>query len=148
MKNLIFIICFVISHSSIVAQKEDFEWIMGYEADFQAPGTNNIVIGFNENKLSINYVNKNIEFLGTNASICDSTGRLLLYSNGCVIKGASGDTLPNGDSLNVDYAFVEFCVNQGGYRSHDMAIFLPVPSNYMKFILLHVGQRFSVCKKS
>ena len=136
------ILLLLVTPFTLGAQKEDFQWIIGEDYNFNILGTNNMLLDFNNNKMQFEYVDKNIIMTGTNASICDSTGRLLLYSNGCVIKGASGDTLPNGDSLNVDYAFVEFCVNQGGYRGHDKALLLKSPGKPEEYYLFYMGNKY------
>ncbi len=61
-------------------QKQDFIWYTGYDWNFQVPGSNNIKMGFNANRMSFEYLDLKMPFQNTNTSICTDQGNMLLYS--------------------------------------------------------------------
>lgn len=74
-----------------------------------------------------------------NASICDSLGRLVAYTNGCDIAGADDEILENGGMINPGYAWHVSCIqNEDGYASGiQSAIFLPLPEYDSIYYLFH-----------
>jgi PKD domain-containing protein/type IX secretion system substrate protein len=72
----------------------------------------------------------------TVASICDSTGNLLFYTNGAWIANFTHEMMENGDSLNPGQ--ITWNNYNSGLRALQSAIALPLPSNPGKFFLFHL----------
>ncbi len=77
------------------AQKHDNIWLVGHDY-FNDSST---IINFDNNK-SINSIKRNLPFFRTSASISDSTGNLVLYTNGIKVYNRLHQLIQNGDSLN------------------------------------------------
>jgi hypothetical protein len=75
-------------------------------------------------------------FFQTNASICDTAGNLLFYTNGIYIANALGEPMENGEGLNPG-ALAETWQDYG-YILEQGAIILPLPENDSIFYLLHL----------
>ena len=141
--NLLFI--FLIT-SNCTAQKEDHVWLYGYASgdiiieefklDTTWGGTN---IDFNYDPPKIYYDSVRVwDFHGTNSSICDDSGQLLVYSNGqAVYNGEHGiveDTInynPQWDnwSFYVGYEpFAEDTLVNYGLPTIQGALILPIPT--------------------
>ncbi len=59
-------------------------------------------------------------------SICNEVGDLLFYSGGCNIIDSEHELMINGDSINSEYAFIDFC-NEGDYPFPQSNLILPYP---------------------
>ncbi len=126
MKYLVFIV--ILYPCLIYSQKNDFIWITGIDYLPSQPGIENLVMDFNSNQLTYSVEDKKIRFDGTNANYNSDSGQLILYTNGCQIYNADGTMVPNSDSLNIGYAYKEFCTgNLKGYRTIDNSLLLPKP---------------------
>lgn len=100
-----FLILFALYFSSVcIAQKEDFNWLGGYNYDNLPPDTLIIEgyrIDFNNKPFRIdNNIDVKYGILGNNASISDKNGNLLFYTNGCAVMDRNFNIMPNGDSIN------------------------------------------------
>ncbi|MBL7774867.1 MAG: hypothetical protein JNK89_02645, partial [Saprospiraceae bacterium] len=137
MKYLILLGC--ISPFFIFGQKHDYIWISG---DSNTPNTTahgGIVIDFNQTPVKPYYKYRDLNMFICNASICDSFGRLLAYTNGCHIAGANDSILENGNMINPGTAWQVSCIqNADGYASGiQSAVFLPLPENDSIYYLFH-----------
>jgi len=117
------------------AQKHDYMWLTGYSS---IPGNieyGGSVIDFNTDPPDIYYEFRQMNLQRTNASICDTAGNLLFYTNGIFIANAIHEQMENGGGLNPgqytdDFADIGLSLEQG-------AIFLPYPDHDSLYILLH-----------
>ncbi|MBK8967906.1 MAG: T9SS type A sorting domain-containing protein [Lewinellaceae bacterium] len=75
-----------------------------------------------------------------NASISDSSGNLLFYTDGCSISNKLHGLLKNGDGINAGgLTFVQGCVqNTFGYPTHQGVMILPFPGHANTYVLLHL----------
>jgi hypothetical protein len=98
-----------------------------------------MTIDFNQSPVTATYHYREMNMFVCNASICDSSGRLIAYSNGCDIAGEDDEILDNGDDINPGVAHQVSCVqNEDGYASGiQSAIFLPLPGNDSAYYLFH-----------
>ena len=82
----------------------------------------------------------------SNASICDSTGALLLLSNGCYIETGDGIMVENSDSLNPGWVYDHFCNGpyDFNYNSTNTHLLLPAPDLPGIYYLFHISTFFSV----
>jgi hypothetical protein len=82
--------------NGIYAQKENNQWIISwYELNHS-----HSLVDFNNSFPDTTTVISTIRFFLTNASICDTNGQLLFYSNGNVIYNRNHDSLFNTSGLN------------------------------------------------
>ncbi len=120
------------------AQNHDSNWVLGYHGQSYHPLQNNIIIDFFTTPPSINglSLSTGMSFNATDASISDSTGNLLFYSNGIYVADASHNIMENGDSINnvgITHQYDEtgLTINQG-------ALILPYPGHDSLYMILHV----------
>jgi hypothetical protein len=79
-----------------------------------------------------------MHFLGTNASICDSVGDLLIYSNGCYMETANGHEIEGSEGMNPGFLYNTSCIENEGYRLPQSIVLLPDPSNIALFHFFHI----------
>ncbi|MBK7965010.1 MAG: hypothetical protein IPK10_06790 [Bacteroidetes bacterium] len=83
---------------------------------------------------------RKMSFQGTEATICDAQGNFLMSSNGIWIANANNDTMLNAGDLAPGFYTDSWPF---GIPLGCGAIFLPVPGDSLKYILLHkskIGQ--------
>ncbi|MCF8246335.1 MAG: T9SS type A sorting domain-containing protein [Saprospiraceae bacterium] len=120
---------FVCSTLSAFAQKEDYFWFFGSKTPPDSIYST-CTIDFNNSPPQINLRYEFIGFNMTNASISDSLGNLLCYTNGAVLFNAVGDVIENGHDLHSPTSFpFGFTALQGG-------IIFPFPDHADKFIFI------------
>jgi hypothetical protein len=104
---------------SIYGQKEDYNWLSG---DYDANSNAKNIFKFNDLGLeSIDTVVTEANFYLTNASMSDSLGNILFYTNGLKIYNAQHQVIQNGDSVNFNWwweyltsnNFNDYGLNQG-----------------------------------
>lgn len=134
----IFYLIFIIPQISF-GQKHDYIWITGDDNQLFDTTHGGIVIDFNQQPVRAYYNYRKLDMFICNASICDSLGRLVAYTNGCDIAGADDEILENGDNINPGYAWHVSCIqNEDGYASGiQSAIFLPIPEHDSIYYLFH-----------
>src|ERR1043165_9086430 len=86
MNRTIFLLLVLFSQFSF-AQKQDNNWVFGHHAGLKF--TSGIPQAFTSNIYSVEDC----------ASISDSSGQLLFYTNGVNVYNRLGEVMPNGDSL-------------------------------------------------
>lgn len=80
---------------------------------------------------------RDLNFFNTNASICDSSGNLLFYTNGHWIANANHDSLYHADHFNPGWATDTFYTDGDGIGCVQCAIALPDPGNEQQYYLIH-----------
>jgi hypothetical protein len=125
---LLFIFSF--SFLNCLSQKENNQWLM---AGYPATGGNSL-IDFNIASPAITNAYANYLFFLTNASICDTSGQLLFYTNGKYVANRNHDTLDNSQSYNPGWITNYYA---GGLGVHQACIFLPKPNDYGRYYLFH-----------
>ncbi|MCW5922790.1 MAG: T9SS type A sorting domain-containing protein [Saprospiraceae bacterium] len=103
---------------------------------FNSPYPSGTILNFNGDTLKIEPVNKQMEFEGSCAIMCDSVGRLLFYSNGCYIANAAHQVMANGDSIGKDLLEASFC-KTGGNPLIQGIIALPKPGSSHLYYLFY-----------
>ena len=94
-------------------------------------------IDFNSGFADTFSVWKELEFFATNASICDSIGELLFYTNGIYIANKENDSLKNCNGFNPGYA-TDYYADDGLGVSQG-AIILPKPELSSSFTVFHIS---------
>jgi hypothetical protein len=100
MKNLFVIVYCLIFHGLLIAQQHDNIWLFGYSSNPIYPEYGGSVLEFSEDTLDVYYEYRDLNLDVTNASICDSMGNLLFYTNGISIANAIHEIMENGDGIN------------------------------------------------
>ncbi len=138
MRYLLMFIC-LYQCFSVAGQKHDHFWLMGQNSPM-TPEHSGTVIDFNYFPPDIYYEFRDMYFFQTNASICDTAGNLLFYTNGIYIANALGEVMENGEGLNPgDHATLQ-AESGRGYILDQGAIILPMPENDSIYYLLHMDR--------
>jgi hypothetical protein len=142
MKKIILILFVIFFSFQLTAQiKYDYNWLFGYsggENDSLYYGVN---INFGGNSIDISDTFINIELRFTNATMSDSTGQLLFYTNGCSISNYTGETMENGDSINPGQVFGFQC--DDGYTVPDGVLIIPKPESLSEYFIFHQGEVYT-----
>lgn len=139
MKHALFIIAWLVA-TPVLSQKQDYIWVNGHDSFSSNPNFGGVTIDFNSDTLSIRKEDRFVDFgKAICASICDTAGHLLFYTNGCVLANADNALMENGDSLNAGDIFNSFCGDETlGYPSgFQSAIVLPKPGSPNVYYLFH-----------
>ncbi|MBK9673444.1 MAG: T9SS type A sorting domain-containing protein [Bacteroidetes bacterium] len=117
--------------NSINAQGIVNKWLIGYPG-----GGANVFIEFNKDSiLSIDTVKLKMSFRDLNASICDSYGNMLFYTNGGWIANSTNDTMMNGNDLTPGPYASYWKID--GFRNSQGAVIIPFPADSTKYYLFH-----------
>jgi len=135
--HIIFIILVSCSlPGALVAQlnkdsKRDQVWIFGTDSSIQ-PGVDGVLLDFSTSPPSVSYQSKPIEMYITDASICDTAGNLILYTNGLEIADRKHKILANSSTFYSG----EFLKGLGLAMCQGVLI-LPVPKSDSLFMVIH-----------
>ena len=123
----------LLSIKLLYGQELDRCWPMG-EEEWNIPHYQANLV-FTSTGIRIDTVFRNIKLGATCASISDSLGNMLFYTNGCVVANAI-DTMLNGDSLNPGPCPQSTCSTTGTAVTQG-TIILPDPGNGLQYLLFH-----------
>ncbi len=120
-------------------QKFDYIWITGDDNQTLDTTYGGSILDFNYYPPKASYHYREHNMFTTNSSICDSTGNLLFYTNGCIIAGANDELLENGYNINPGSSHSLWCdTYKDGYSGgQQSSIILPVPDTANVFYLFH-----------
>jgi len=126
----------------IGAQKNaDTNWVGGFKEYPQMAGYSNYVVRFQPEGVSVDTLDLGLQIESTSASISDSSGQLLFFSNGCSIADANGQIFDNGDGLNPGPMHDWVC-GKAGYVVQKGALILPLPEATDRYYLFHLGAAY------
>jgi hypothetical protein len=139
--------------------KRDYVWIFGIES-FSLDTVDHIYLDFRTDTMSLKYRRAQGQNLfQTNASICDTAGNLLFFSNGCVIVDSGFQYVQGADTINRGpwwtYSCDGFSDRTDGYLIVNGCWALPVAENKFKVIYADIinqwahtsGVRFATINK-
>jgi hypothetical protein len=130
-KKLLFLSVIFIS-LNLYSQNSRNVWRMGYHQ-----GGPEFIMDFNSGALVLDSVPQSISMFADNAGICDSSGRLLFYTNGVSVCNSLYLPMSNGDSL------ASFDINQGwinfGIPLTQGSLVLPDPANKKMYYLFQTS---------
>lgn len=142
---------FVLLSSILIGQKNDNIWITGYSSAngvFDGYQWGTMIADFNEDPVQFRYDSQiTMDMSGTDASICDDEGRLLMYSNGMFVHNGMHQVVPGLDTIsystyweifNAKNYFPDGSDWKDGLPIEQFVIMLPNPGskNYFIFHLL------------
>jgi hypothetical protein len=136
MTRLFFALLLAAPFSYTQAQKEDNVWATAYRYSFDTI-SNRIFFTFGDS-LQISYTKRPMSFAGVSASICDSLGNLLIYSNGCYVETAAGHEIEGSEGMNPGLLYDLSCADNEGYRLDQSMVLLPDPGNPALFHFFHM----------
>lgn len=111
----------------VEAQNQDNIWLFGYD---YTPGGPKEGIRFQfDDSLVISYEERAMEFYSTSTCISDSSGNLLLYSNGCYVENSEGMEVEGSSGLNPGILYDLYCSIGSGYNLPTGMMVLPDPVN-------------------
>jgi len=120
--------------------------MIGHDYNFNDSVFGSTIINFKGDKPTVSYFEQaiNMNMFACNASICDSNGELLLYSNGCDISDGSGLYLDNGNDLNPGYWHTRLCdeLERGYFAGYPSMVILPLPNNDSLSYLFHKSVKY------
>ncbi|MBX2929734.1 MAG: PKD domain-containing protein [Saprospiraceae bacterium] len=118
------------------AQKHDEIWLLGYGSNPLNTIYGGTVIDFSTAPPDMYYEFRPMRFSQANASICDTAGNLLFYTNGIYIANALHEPMENGEGLNPG---VQAQNHQTyGYIVEQGVIALPASAHDSLYFLFHI----------
>lgn len=135
----IIIVIFFFSSSCLYGQlKGDYYWAMGHDFGTEA-GVQSYSFDFTELPMIPEERIGGLIFRTASASICDSEGNLLFYTNGCKVANKNHEIMINGDSINYNNYYDEWLngCNDVGYNELQGILILPDPNYDMGYYVIH-----------
>jgi len=115
--------------------KRDFSWVLGnkYNPLYQF----GMVLSFQNQTFSADSFQMDINLGWANASISDTNGNLLFFTNGMSIADRYGHVMPHGDSISYGSGYFYQNYQSFGYPLLQGCLILPLPMSNSKYIVLH-----------
>ncbi|MEL6667328.1 MAG: T9SS type A sorting domain-containing protein [Bacteroidota bacterium] len=114
------------------AQIHDNIWLFGDS------GFDNTSVEFVDGEPKLRSFDTDADLVKSASSICDSSGHLVLFTDGCNIYDAQGEIIDNGEMINPGDVWDDYCgVNSGYPQVLQSSMFLPWPDDSSQFILFH-----------
>jgi len=135
MKRITLLFLFLCYSVIVLGQKHDNLWLFGYNTNPPAPDRSGNVVDFSTEPPSAYIQERPMNLDITVASICDSSGNLLFYTNGAWIANFTHEMMENGDSLNPGELTWDWY--SSGLPVAQSHIILPMPGNPGKYYLFH-----------
>lgn len=144
------VFCFLQS-SVFYGQKNDYTWVIGGGSEngiFDGYQWGTMIADFTEEFVKFRYDSEiTMDMSGTDASICDNEGRLLMYTNGMYVHNGMHKVVPGLDTISYSTYWERFNEKNylpdgsdwpGGFPIRQFALMLPDPGseNYFIFHLL------------
>ena len=139
MKSYILLLFALLGHQEVFSQKHDYIWVSGDGNSTTSTNHGGITIDFNQQPPNAYYNYRKHNLFTTNSSICDSSGHLLFYTNGCVIAGTDDEVIENGDNINPGSSHNLWCFSyEDGYAGGPQnSVILPMPDTIGLYYLFH-----------
>lgn len=125
---------------NLLCQKQNSNWLFGFIDTLYNENCEVVQWMDRENITVFKYIDTPLNFETTMASISDTSGNLLLYSNGIGIADEYHKIIKNGLGLNPGDIY-DLSKNTG-YVVPNGAMFIPTPGTMDEYFLFHLGARF------
>jgi hypothetical protein len=148
-------IALLLFSTCISAQHEDNVWLFGTSSinysNYRGYAYGNSIVDFSNGEPRIYYDSlMTLDFGGTNASICDATGKLMLYTNGMQVQNGIHQVVKGVDTIGYGSYWEAFNLKdfpkQGldflsGYNTVQGALILPWPGGDDAYaVFYHLGK--------
>jgi hypothetical protein len=97
-------------------------------------------LDFSSSTVDTGILSRNLKFFITNASICDTSGELLFYTNGVWVANKNHDTLFNSQDFNPGF-WTEF-YGDDGLGIPQASLFLPNTQDENEYLLIHLSGEY------
>jgi hypothetical protein len=117
-------------------EKRDHVWLLGSSPADDSIPINTIQMDFSDEENFYQGINSEMRFYLSNASICNSNGDLLLYTNGIELRNSNHDTLATNlapTDLSQNWLDTGYPLSQG-------VLFLPLPQSDSIYYLFHADR--------
>lgn len=94
-------------------------------------------INFNSGIADTFSVWKNLEFFGTNAGICDTSGQLLMYTNAIKVNNRNHELMLNSEDFNPGQQSIEDSIF--GLSASQGVVIVPMPGNPERYYIFHIS---------
>jgi hypothetical protein len=120
-------------------QMLDNVWIIGDNNSLTDTTRGGAIIDFKQVPPLLKYSYREMSMFESNVSICDSSGSLLFYTNGCDIADQNDEYIQNGNDLNPGFWHDALCdQNKDGYSAgYPSAVILQLPQSGDLYYLFH-----------
>jgi len=127
----------------IFAQKHDNIWMFGLGDQEERDPYAFLDFAFTPPKITTVLSPKGFRSADGPQVLCDSSGRLICYSNGCDLVNKNNEYMLNGDSLNIGepWAGGQIHCKEIGYHGTQSFLFLPYPTHKNQYLFVHLNQR-------
>lgn len=95
-------------------------------------------LDFSSSQVNTETIERKLKFFNTNASICDTIGQLLFYTNGVWIANKNHDSLFNSQAFNPGFSTDFYGQDDEGLGLVQAVIILPKPGNGFKYSMFYV----------
>jgi hypothetical protein len=134
------LLLYVLNNSNAQPNRDiyrDKYWILGdgIEDVFELYG--NMILDFSESPPLINTLHTTINLREANASICDTAGNLLFYTNGYSLFDRTHQQMAGWDTLNPGYLASDWF--NSGQRMPQGSLILPQPGNDSIYYVFHAS---------
>ncbi len=142
MRKIMFSFLFVLP-LLIYAQPEkdrlrDAKWVLGYASnDGTYPDFGNTLIDFSQQSADMSSIYTTMNFFETNASVCDTAGNLMFYTNGYSLYDRTHQQMAGWDTLNPGYLASEWFPH--GQILPQGSLILPQPGNDSIYYVFHAS---------
>jgi hypothetical protein len=133
----IFLLLIIVSRVSLAQNtdwRRDNNWLFGYGSSTSEPPFGWTTLDFSGDSVNSIYQPRFIDLFEDNASICDTNGKLLFYTNGVKIANADNQLMLNGDGLNPGIFTTGY---PSGLIIPQGALALPIPGSDSLCVLIH-----------
>ena len=149
MKNILIILLILptlFSFEKSVGQGLNHTFLLGYDIALFDTNVTSTKARLNFDSVSVTAIPQTFKmpFRAAQANISDQNGNLLMYTNGCWIADATGDTMQNGGGLNPGPFTSSWCGASIGIPDIYSSIILPWPGDSTKYILFHQTGNFNI----
>lgn len=138
MKYHLLLCCSLFLTSLLAQNKHDYIWLRGYHrGGFHPPGT---LMDFNTPEVTIAPSNL-LGGMGNSVIMSDTAGRLLFYSDGCMVMNRQHQMMADGDSINSPGSkFWGHCIlDSTGYTSLTQGmVAVPYPGRPGQYVMFHL----------
>jgi hypothetical protein len=137
--RIFFLIAFIAINGSIsLAQKHDYNWLMGYDGIIPPhPNFGNMRVDFHHDPPKVFSDEYFINFRSCAATVSDSLGGLLFFTNGIHIYDRFGQIMEGGDTINPGEVWE--LAEEYGYVDVWPVFALPKPGASNIYYLIHNG---------
>ena len=136
--------CFILINLVVIfplfGQKYDHLWLLGYDSGNE-PGVELNMLDYNGDSVQVLTEAGATGMYVSGSVIADTSGQLLLYSDGCRVINRAHEIVENGDGINPGEVHNQQCPEEdlkfGYIAGRQGTLFLPAPSSDSLYYLLH-----------